>query len=136
MGAIMVNQPRDKRPRIARGLSQSSRKGAALLFCIFIIAFMTLMVVNVLDATTLETSALRNSMDYERALYLANAGVHEVAAQLEANSTWTGTITDGSYPADDTYQAIATSASNFTVEVTSTGVSGEIRRTVQALIEL
>lgn len=115
---------------------QGSRRGAALLFSMFIIAFMTLMVINVTDCTTLELSALRNSMDYERALFLANAGVQEVAAQIEADSTWTGTITNGSYPADDTYEAIATSGANYTVAVTSVGVAGEVTRTVQATIEL
>ena len=115
---------------------QTSRCGAALLFCIFIIAFMTLMVINVLDTTTLEMSALRNSMDYERALFLANAGVHEVAAQLEADSAWIGTITDGAYPANDTYEAVAVSSANYTVTVTSKGVAGEVTRTVQAIIEL
>jgi len=97
---------------------------------------MTLMVINVLDTTTLEMSALRNSRNYERALFLANAGVHEVAAQLEADNTWIGTITDGVYPADDTYQAVAVSGANDTVTVTSQGVAGEVTRTVQAIIEL
>jgi len=115
---------------------RAPREGAALLFCLFIISVVTLMVVNVLTTTTLELSALRNGMEYERALYLANAGVHEVAAQLEANSTWLGTITDGTYPANDTYQATAVSGSNYTVIVTSRGVAGEVTRTVQATIEL
>ena len=112
------------------------RGGAALLFSLFIISIVTLMVVNVLDSTTLELSALRNSLEYERALYLANAGVHEVAAQLEADSTWLGTITDGAYPADDTYGATAVAGTNYTVIVTSLGVAGEVTRTVQATIEL
>ena len=96
----------------------------------------TLMVANVWDTQSLELSALRNSIDYERALYLANAGVHEVAAQLEANATWRGTITDGAYPADDTYQAIAVDGAGGNVSVTSTGVSGSITRSVQATIGL
>ena len=120
--------------RVTRNRSQ--RAGAALLFSLFIIAVVTLMVVNVLDATTLELSALRNSMEYERALYLANAGVHEVAAQLEADSTWRGTLTDGSYPGDDTYEATAVDGTNHTAIVTSKGVAGEVTRTVQATIEL
>lgn len=102
----------------------------------FIIAFMTLMVVNVLDATTLEMSALRNSMDHERALYLANAGIHAAAAELENDDTWLGTITDGSYPADDTYQAVAVNSGINQVTVTSTGVAGDVSRAVQAVIEL
>ncbi len=116
------------------------RRGAALLFCIFIIAFMTLMVINVLDTTTLEMSALRNSMEYERALFLANAGVHEMAAQLEADSTYRTTITDGAYPADDTYEATVVDAVGFLngkhVIVTSKGVANETTRTVEATIEL
>lgn len=112
------------------------RSGAALLFVMFVITFMTLMVINVLDTTTLDTSALRNTIDYERALLLANAGIHETAAQLEANSNWTGTITNGAYPANDTYEAVTVSSSNRRVVVTSIGVSGDISRTVQAIIEL
>ncbi|NOY43195.1 MAG: hypothetical protein GXP26_15350 [Planctomycetes bacterium] len=100
------------------------------------ITIVTLMVVNVLDTTTLELSALRNSLDYERALYLCNAGVHEVAAQLEADSTWLGIITDGAYPANNTYEATAVSGGNYTVVVTSIGVAGEVTRTIQATIEL
>jgi len=117
-------------------LRRKSRSGAALLFSLFIIAFMTLMVINVLDTTTLELSAIRNSMDYERALHLANAGVHEVAAQVEADSDWIGTITDGPYPANDTYEAVAVSGLNYTVIVTSKGVAGVVTRTVVATIEL
>ncbi len=132
----MVKNLANHRAKQAMRSSRTSRHGAALLFCIFIIAFMTLMVINVLDTTTLEMSALRNSMDYERALFLANAGVHEVAAQLEADSTWTGTLTDGAYPANDTYEAVAVSGANYTVTVTSKGVAGEVTRTVQAIIEL
>ena len=132
----MVKKQENYRKNARRVLPPKTRRGAALLFSMFIIAFMTLMVVNVLDSTTLEMAALRNSMDYERALFLANAGVHAAAAQLEADSTWTGTITDGAYPADDTYEAVAVSGANYTVTVTSIGVAGEVTRTIQATIEL
>ncbi len=113
-----------------------SRRGAALVFCMFILTMITLMVVNVLDTMTLELSALRNSMDYERALYLANAGVHQVAATIESNSAWRGTITDGAYPADNTYTATAVDGPDSTVIVTSSGVAGDVSRHLQATIEL
>ncbi len=122
------NKNLDKRPQ--------PRAGAALLFVLFMITAVTLMVVNVLDTTTLELSALRNSLDYERALLLCNAGVHEVAAQLEADSTWRGTITDGAYPGDDTYEVTAVDGAGTKVTVTSYGVAGEVTRTVQATIQL
>ena len=116
--------------------SRKSRSGAALVFCMFILTMITLMVVNVLDTTTLELSSLRNSIDYERALYLANAGVHHVAATIEANSAWRGTLTDGAYPADNTYFAEAVDGPGSTIIVTSSGVAGDVSRNLQAIIEL
>jgi Tfp pilus assembly protein PilX len=118
------------------GRRRASRRGAALVFCMFILTIVVLMVVNVVDTTTLELSALRNSMDYERALYLANAGIHHAAAQIEADTAWRGTITDGAYPADDTYFAEAVDGPASTVIVTSSGVAGDVTRNIQATIEL
>jgi Tfp pilus assembly protein PilX len=112
------------------------RRGAALMFCMFLIFMVALLVISVMDATMLDLTGLRNSMDYERALYLANAGVHAVAAELEADANWRGVITDGSYPADDTYTAAAVDGAGGTVDVTARGVSGSITRTVVANFQL
>ncbi|RIK87734.1 MAG: hypothetical protein DCC67_01440 [Planctomycetota bacterium] len=112
------------------------RRGAALVLCLSIIFIVTLIVVNVLDVITLELSSVRNSINYERALYLANAGVHAVAAELEASPAWRGTITDGAFPADDSYSAVAVNGPSGTVEVTSQGVSGDVTRTVIATFQL
>ena len=120
-----------------RNPSRHSRDGAALLVCLFIIFMVTVIVINVLDTETIQLSAIRNTLDYERALYLANAGVHHVAAELEALSTWRGTVTDGIYPGDDTYSATAVDGSVAgTVTVTSTGVAGNVTRSIQATIQL
>jgi hypothetical protein len=102
----------------------------------FIIFIVTLLVVNILSTETLELSALRNSIEYDRALALANAGVHHAAAELENSAVWRGTVTDGAYPASDTYSATAVSGANHTVIITSRGVSGSITRTITATIEL
>jgi Tfp pilus assembly protein PilX len=118
---------RDRRPR---------RRGAALMICMFMIFLVTILVVNVLDTETLELAAVRNAIDYEKALQLANAGVHHAAAELENLSTWRGTVTDGSYPANDTYSATAVDGANHTVTITSRGVAGGVTRTVVASIEL
>jgi Tfp pilus assembly protein PilX len=112
------------------------RRGAAMIVCLFIIFIVTTLVVSILDTETLELSAMRNAMDYERALALANAAVHHAAAELEAAPAWRGTVTDGSYPANDTYQGTAVSGSGNTVVVTGRGVAGSITRTITATIEL
>jgi Tfp pilus assembly protein PilX len=114
-----------------------ARRGAALMICMFFIFLTTLLVVNVLDTVTIDLSATRNSMDYDRALYLASAGVHAVAAELEANVTWRGTLVEGAYPANDTYSATAIDGAQAgTVVVTSRGVSGSITRTISASLQL
>jgi Tfp pilus assembly protein PilX len=106
------------------------------MFCMFIMFMITLLTVSVLDTTTLDLSGLRHSMDYERALYLANAGVHAAAAELEANPAWRGTLTDGAFPADDAYTATVVDGPPGTVDVTARGSSGSIVRTVTASLQL
>lgn len=125
-----------KWPCGSRRSQKTRRRGAALLLCLTIIFLVTLLLVNVLDTLTLELSSIRNTIDYERALYLANAGVHAVAAELEASPTWRGTITDGAYPGDDAFSATAVNGTGGTVVVTSRGVAGAITRTVIATFQL
>lgn len=120
----------------SRPASRPARSGAALLVCMFLIFFITVMVVNVLDTQTVQLASIRNTLDYERALYLASAGVHHVAANLENDGTWRGTVTDGAYPANDTYSATAVDGVSGTIEVTSIGVVGEVTRQIQATIQL
>src|SRR5688500_14382160 len=112
------------------------RRGAALMISMFIIFIVTLLVVNILDTLTLELASVRNNNNYERALYLANAGVHAVAAQLETDPTWRGTLTDGAYPNDDAYQTTAVNGAVGQCVVTSRGVAGDVTRTVVATFEL
>lgn len=105
------------------------------MVCMFIIFVVTILVVNILDTETVELEALRNSIAYDKALFLANAGVHHAAAELENLSTWRGTVTDGSYPANDTYTATAVDGSNNTVVITAKGSAGGVIRTVVATVE-
>jgi Tfp pilus assembly protein PilX len=112
------------------------RSGAALMVCLFIIFLVTLLVVNILDTLTLELASIRNNIDYERALYLANAGVNAAAAELELTPAWRGVLTDGAYPGNDTYQATVVDGAVGQVTVTSRGVSGSVTRTVVATMSL
>jgi hypothetical protein len=88
------------------------------------------------DSQTVHQSSLRNTIEYEQALYLANAGVHHVVAELEADTSWRGTVSDGGYPASGSYAATAVDGSGGTVEITSTGVSGEVARRLQATVQV
>jgi hypothetical protein len=91
--------------------------------------------VNMLESATVYQSALRNTIEYERSLYLANSGVQHALAELETNLAWRGTVTAGSYPGSGSYSATAVNgAMAGTVEVTSAGVSGGSTRRLLATI--
>src|SRR5215831_6694606 len=124
------------RSRLAAAAKQRS-KGIALLICLFVLSLVTVWTVDMLESASVYQSALRNSIEYEQALYQANAGVQHVLSQLEADVAWRGTATGGSYPASGSYSATAVNGSvNGTVDVTSTGVAGATTQRVQATIQV
>jgi Tfp pilus assembly protein PilX len=109
--------------------------GVALLLCLFVLSIVSVWVVNIFQSATVHQSALRNTIEYEQALYLANAGVHHAVAELENNLTWRGTVTVGSYPASGSYSATAVNGTAAgTVDITSTGVAGGATRRLLATI--
>jgi len=109
----------------------------ALLLCLFVLSIVTVWLVDMLDSATVYQSALRNTIEYEQALYLANAGVHHAVAQLETNSSWLGSVTEGGYPASGSYFATAATGSVAgTVDIVSYGVSGQVTRKLSATVQV
>jgi Tfp pilus assembly protein PilX len=123
---------------MTRNLQYSEqRNGMALLLCMFVLSIVTVWLVAMLDSATVHQSALRNTIEYEQALYLANAGVHHAVAELEGNTAWLGTVTGGTYPSSGSYSATAvTGAGAGTVDITSTGVSGQVTRRLTATVQV
>jgi Tfp pilus assembly protein PilX len=117
------------------GHARARRPAVALLLCLFVLSLVSLWVVAMFQSATVYQSALRNTIEYEQALYQANAGVHHAVAELESNLAWRGTVTAGSYPASGSYSATAVNgATAGTVDITSTGVSGGATRRLQATV--
>jgi len=113
------------------------QRGMALLLCLFVLSIVTVWVVNMFQSATIYQSALRNTIEYEQALYLANAGVHHAVCTLEHDLTWRGTTTAGGYPGSGSYSATAVNgAVAGTVEITSTGVAGGATRRLQATVQV
>jgi Tfp pilus assembly protein PilX len=114
---------------------RGQRRGIALLICLFVLSLVTVWTVDMLESATIYQSALRNTIEYEQALYQANSGVQHVLSQLETDLTWRGTVTAGSYPSSGSYSATAVNGALVgTVDLTSTGVAGATTRRVQATI--
>jgi hypothetical protein len=109
--------------------------GVALLLCLFVLSIVTVWTVNIYESATVYQSALRNTIEYEQALYLANGGVHHAMAELESNLAWRGTVSAGSYPASGSYSATAADgATAGTVDITATGVAGGATRRLLATV--
>ena len=115
----------------------SSRSGAALLVCIFVVTLTSAMVVAMLDAETVDMTILRNTADYERAYYMAAAGVSHALAELEENMMWRTGVADQEFPpgSGQTYSVQVTEGTGNQVVVTGTGVAGGVTRTLQVTVE-
>ena len=116
---------------------QSSRSGAALLVCIFVVTLTSAMVVAMLDAETVDMTILRNTADYERAYYLAAAGVNHALAELEDNMMWRTGVVGQEFPtgSGQTYSVQVTDGTGNQVIVTGTGMAGGVTRTLQVTVE-
>src|SRR3990170_4385775 len=110
--------------------------GIALLVCLFVLSIVSVWTVNMFESASVYQSALRNTIEYEQALYLANAGVHHALAELESDLAWRGTATAGGYPSSGSYSATAVNgATAGTVDITSTGMAGGSTRRLSATVQ-
>ncbi len=113
------------------------RAGIALLLCLFVVCIITVWLVYMLDSATVYQSALRNTIEYEQALYLANAGVHHAVAELEDDASWRSTVSDSGSDLGGSYTATAADGTVAgTVEITATGTAGEVTRRLQATVSV
>jgi Tfp pilus assembly protein PilX len=114
------------------------RRGAALLVCLFVLGVTTLLVLAVFDTETLQMTAIRRTLDYERATYLAGAAVHHACAEIEANPSWRTGISSTEFPPGSgyTYAATAVNGTGQQVIITGTGTAGTTTRTLQVTIDL
>lgn len=119
------------------------RKGMAFMLALFVMAVTTMVVVTILDTQTMQFSALRNTVDYDRARYLAEAGVQHAVSMLESDFDLNGvggfTIPATQFPSGsgNTYQAtIGPLQSDGTRIVTGEGTAGGFTRRLEIRIKM
>ncbi len=124
------------RQRRERG-HRPDRSGAALLICLMVVSLTALLVINMVDTETYQYSALRNTIAYERANYLAAAAVNHALAELEQNVDWRAGISSTEFPtgSGDTYSATAIDGTGSQIVVTGTGIADSVTRTLQVTVE-
>ena len=113
------------------------RRATALLVCIFVMAITTVIVLSMIDTQTLRMTALRNTQQYEQALYLAGAAVHHAISQVEADPDLTPPFSIGpvEFPigSGDSYEADVVGVSGDLV-ITGSGTSGDVSRYLQVKV--
>jgi hypothetical protein len=70
------------------GSVQRARRGAALLASMFVMSAVSMTVIGILQTETVQFAALRNTIDYDRARYLAEAGMNHALSTLETDISW------------------------------------------------
>lgn len=118
------------------------RNGAALMLAIFVMTVCSVLVISIVDTQMLQFSALRNTIDYDRARYLAEAGVAHALGILEqdwdsATLRATG-IAATEFPAGsgNTYTATVTDGANGTVVIAASGTAGVYTRSLQITVKM
>ena len=104
-----------------------------MLTALFVMAVSSVVVVGILDTEVLQFSALRNTIDYDRARYLAEAGIAHALAELEQDILWRDGFGDTEFPigSGSTYSVSVQDGPSSTIIVTATGISGSITRRLQ-----
>jgi len=115
-----------------------NRRGTAFLLALFVMAVATALVVSIVDAQTLQYAALRNSLDYDRARYLAESGMQHALSFLEQDITWRGALNDVEFPAGSghTYTVTVADGPNGTVTLTAVGSAGTFARRLQVTLKM
>lgn len=107
-----------------------------LLICVFVIGLSSLILIGMFKSSTAQLAALRNTAEYERALYLAGAAAHQALAELEQNANWSAGISPTEFPAGSghTYSATIVDIGGGEVVITGVGVSGSVTRRIQVTV--
>jgi hypothetical protein len=127
----MKNQAHKKKHRLRRN-------GVAILVALLVMAASTMVVVAVLDTQTMEFMALNNTVDYDRARYLAEAGMSHSLSILEQDITFRGTIAQADFPtgSGNSYTAtVQDGAVVGTILISAAGTSGSFTRRLEATIK-
>jgi type II secretory pathway component PulK len=113
----------------------------ALMMSLFVMIVCSMIVVTILDTQTLQFTALRNTMDYDRARYLAESGVQHSLAFLEEDYDLVG-IDSYDIPWTDApdsnnqYMADLSEGANGVVIVAAQGRSGNFTRRLEITVKM
>lgn len=110
-----------------------------MILALFVMTACSTFVISIVDTETLQYSSLRNTIDWDRARYLAEAGIQHALAELEADITWRTGVANVQCPpgSGNVYSATVTNspAGNGEIMVSATGTAGNVTRRLQTTVK-
>lgn len=119
----IAGRPADRHPMMRQTRRRCPRSATALMMALFIMSVSSATVIYILDTETVQYAAHRNMMAYDRARYLAEAGLQHALAELDADFTWRVGIPTTEFPSGsgNTYSASVTEGTGGTLIVSAEG---------------
>lgn len=113
------------------------------MLALFVMAVTVMIVMTILDALTLQYSALRNTVDYDRARYLSEAGIQHALSALEVDydlddaAGFAIPATELPVASGNTYQAfVGPIQADGTRIVTGQGTAGTVTRRLEIRVKM
>ena len=122
---------------LGRRAGRYGRRGTALLLCLFTVVFTSVVLLGMMGSIGTQVAAQNATVDYERATYLAGAGIHHALAILQDDISWRGTLSDIAF-ASGTYSTTVDDGpwnNGPTIVIEGTGTAGNITRTLQVVVD-
>jgi type II secretory pathway component PulK len=106
------------------------------MLAMLVMATTSAIVIAMVDMVTLQMTAIRNTSAWDKARYMAEAGIADGLCQLENDNAWRTGITSTEFPtgSGNTYSLTITDPGTGTLTLTATGISGGFTRKVEATV--
>ncbi|MBT3261810.1 hypothetical protein HOC37_03390 [bacterium] len=115
--------------------TKNNQKGVVLVLTVFAIAFSFILILGVLEISTIDLQIVRNYQKSVRALYIAEAGVEDAIYELRQNHLWNTGFTNKLF-ANETYTVtITNNYPNVIINTTST-ITGNFQKQMQVQISI
>jgi len=102
--------------------------GSVFILVVFMIAFLSALVMGIAQINTEEIQLMRNHINSAKALAIAEAGLNDAFAEIRADSSWTGPITDEPFAGGSYDVSVEAAAPDPNIVATGTSPEGFVAR--------
>ena len=108
--------------------TKRKNNGSVLLITVFVVSFLSAMVMGMLQINTEEIQLMQNQLYAAEALATAEAGLNDALGEIRIDSSWTTGFTDKSFNAGSYTVTVTGTLPNRTIESTGTSSQGFVAR--------